>query len=73
MSDETKIVVSEEMEKFISYIEKLTVLDLSQLVKALEQRLSDLLRRAEEIEEKVMEIQMKQAAAEMAAAEGRET
>ena len=42
-------------------------------VKALEQRLSDLLRRAEEIEEKVMEIQMKQAAAEMAAAEGRET
>ena len=39
MSDETKIVVSEEMEKFISYIETLTVLDLSQLVKALEQRL----------------------------------
>jgi len=39
MSDETKVVVSEEMEKFISYIEKLTVLELSQLVKALEQRL----------------------------------
>ena len=39
MSDETKVVVSEEMEKFISYVEKLTVLELSQLVKALEQRL----------------------------------
>jgi large subunit ribosomal protein L7/L12 len=39
MSDETKVVVSEEMEKFISYVEGLTVLDLSQLVKALEQRL----------------------------------
>lgn len=39
MSDETKVAVSEEMERFISYIEKLTVLELSQLVKALEQRL----------------------------------
>jgi len=39
MSEETKVVVSEEMEKFISYIEKLTVLELSQLVKALESRL----------------------------------
>ena len=39
MSEETKVVVSEEMEKFISFIEKLTVLELSQLVKALEQRL----------------------------------
>ncbi|MFA4945007.1 MAG: 50S ribosomal protein L7/L12 [Lentisphaeria bacterium] len=39
MSDESKVVVSEEMEKFIGYIEKLSVLDLSQLVKALEQRL----------------------------------
>jgi large subunit ribosomal protein L7/L12 len=39
MSDETKVAVSEEMEKFVSYIEKLTVLELSQLVKALEQRL----------------------------------
>lgn len=39
MAEETKVAVSEEMEKFISYIEKLTVLDLSQLVKALENRL----------------------------------
>lgn len=39
MSEEAKMVVSEEMEKFISYIEKMTVLELSQLVKALEQRL----------------------------------
>jgi len=39
MSEESKVVVSEEMEKFISFIEKLTVLELSQLVKALEQRL----------------------------------
>ena len=39
MSDEAKVEVSEEMEKFISYIENLTVLELSQLVKALEDRL----------------------------------
>lgn len=39
MSEETKVAVSEEMEKFISYIENLTVLELSQLVKALEERL----------------------------------
>jgi len=39
MSEETKVVVSAEMETFISFIEKLTVLELSQLVKALEQRL----------------------------------
>jgi large subunit ribosomal protein L7/L12 len=39
MSDENNVVVSEEMEKFISYVEKLTVLELSQLVKALERRL----------------------------------
>ena len=39
MSEETKVVVSEDMEKFISYVEKLTVLELSQLVKALENRL----------------------------------
>ena len=39
MSDETKVEVSAEMEKFISYIENLTVLELSQLVKALEDRL----------------------------------
>ena len=39
MADETKVPVSEEMEKFISYVEKMTVLELSQLVKALEDRL----------------------------------
>jgi large subunit ribosomal protein L7/L12 len=39
MSEEAKMVVSAEMEQFISYIEKMTVLELSQLVKALEQRL----------------------------------
>ena len=39
MSEENKVVVSEDMEKFIAYVEKLTVLELSQLVKALEQRL----------------------------------
>jgi large subunit ribosomal protein L7/L12 len=39
MAEETKVVVSEDMERFISYIEKLTVLELSQLVKALESRL----------------------------------
>ncbi len=39
MADETQVQVSEEMDKFISYIEKLTVLELSQLVKALEARL----------------------------------
>jgi large subunit ribosomal protein L7/L12 len=39
MSEETKVAVSEEMEKFISYVENLTVLELSQLVKALEDRL----------------------------------
>ncbi len=39
MSEETKVTVSEEMEKFISYIENLTVLEVSTLVKALEQRL----------------------------------
>jgi len=39
MSEETKVEVSEEMEKFISYIEGLTVLELSELVKALEDRL----------------------------------
>ena len=37
--EEVKVEVSEEMEKFISYIENLSVLDLSQLVKALEDRL----------------------------------
>jgi len=39
MSEEPKVVVSEEMEKFISYIENLTVLEVSKLVKALEERL----------------------------------
>ncbi len=39
MSEETKIEVSEEMEKVISYVEELSVLELSQLVKALEERL----------------------------------
>ncbi len=39
MSEETKIEVTEEMEKMISYVENLTVLELSNLVKALEDRL----------------------------------
>ena len=40
MSEETaKVEVSEEMDKFISYIETLTVLELSKMVKALEDRL----------------------------------
>ena len=39
MSEETTVAVSDEMEKFISYIEGLTVIELSQLVKALEERL----------------------------------
>lgn len=39
MSEETKVVVTEEMEKIISAVEKMSVLELSQLVKALEQRL----------------------------------
>ncbi|MDT8390638.1 MAG: 50S ribosomal protein L7/L12 [Lentisphaeria bacterium] len=39
MSEETKVEVSKEMDSFISYIENLTVLELSDLVKALEDRL----------------------------------
>ena len=40
MSDEeAKVAVSDEMDKFISYIENLSVLELSNLVKALEERL----------------------------------
>lgn len=39
MADETNVTVSEEMEKFISYVENMTVLELSQLVSALEDRL----------------------------------
>ncbi|NLF93913.1 MAG: 50S ribosomal protein L7/L12 [Oligosphaeraceae bacterium] len=39
MSDENKVELNADMEKFVSYIESLTVLDLSKLVKALEERL----------------------------------
>ncbi len=39
MTEETKVAVSEEMDKFISYVEGMTVLELSDLVKALEDRL----------------------------------
>ena len=39
MSEEAKVEVSQEMEQFISYVEKLSVLELSKLVKALEERL----------------------------------
>ena len=39
MSEETKVEVSAEMEQFISYVEGMTVLELSKLVKALEERL----------------------------------
>jgi large subunit ribosomal protein L7/L12 len=39
MSEEAKVEVSAQMEEFISYIEKLSVLELSKLVKALEERL----------------------------------
>ena len=39
MSEESSVAVSAEMEKFISYIENLSVLELSKLVKALEARL----------------------------------
>ena len=39
MAEETKVAVSEEMENFISYVENLSVLELSNLVKALEERL----------------------------------
>lgn len=39
MSEEAKVEVTQEMEKFIEYIENMTVLDLSKLVKALEDRL----------------------------------
>ncbi|MFA6815153.1 MAG: 50S ribosomal protein L7/L12 [Lentisphaeria bacterium] len=39
MSDETKVELNEDMEKFVSYIEGLTVLELSKLVKGLEERL----------------------------------
>ncbi len=39
MSEETKVEVSKEMETIISAVENMTVLDLSKLVKALEDRL----------------------------------
>lgn len=39
MSEEAKVEVSKEMDEFISYIEKMSVLELSKLVKALEDRL----------------------------------
>ncbi len=39
MSEGSKVEVSKEMDQFISYIEKLSVLELSKLVKALEERL----------------------------------
>ncbi|HBC87943.1 MAG TPA: 50S ribosomal protein L7/L12 [Lentisphaeria bacterium] len=39
MSEEVKIEVSKEMDQFISYVENLSVLELSKLVKALENRL----------------------------------
>ena len=39
MSEESKIEVSGKMAEFIDWVETLTVLDLSKLVKALEQRL----------------------------------
>ena len=39
MTERANVEVSAEMEQFISYVEKLSVLDLSKLVKALEDRL----------------------------------
>ena len=37
MSEQANVEVSQEMEQFISYVEKLSVLELSKLVKALEE------------------------------------
>lgn len=39
MSEEVKVEVSKEMDQFISYVENLKVIELSKLVKALEERL----------------------------------
>lgn len=39
MAEEAKVEVTQEMEQFISYVEKRSVLELSKLVKALEDRL----------------------------------
>ena len=39
MTEQANVEVSQELEQFISYVEKLSVLELSKLVKALEDRL----------------------------------
>ena len=39
MSEEAKVEVSKQMDEFISYVDNLTGLELSKLVKALEERL----------------------------------
>ena len=39
MTEQANVEVTQEMEQFISYVEKLSVLELSKLVKALEDRL----------------------------------
>lgn len=39
MTEQANVEVSQDMEQFISYVEKLSVLELSKLVKALEERL----------------------------------
>ena len=39
MTEQANVEVSQEMEQFISYVEKLSVLELAKLVKALEDRL----------------------------------
>ena len=39
MTERANVEVTQEMEQFISYVEKLSVLELSKLVKALEDRL----------------------------------
>ncbi len=39
MTEQANVEISQEMEQFISYVEKLSVLELSKLVKALEDRL----------------------------------
>ncbi len=39
MTEQANVEISQDMEQFISYVEKLSVLELSKLVKALEDRL----------------------------------
>ena len=39
MTEQANVEIPQDMEQFISYVEKLSVLDLSKLVKALEDRL----------------------------------